>query len=130
VKILQEKSGRGQYYTFQATPCIAWGDVQGCRNVPLDFVDFFQREINKVHDKKEARAMEEAWRSASVGSYRGSDDDAELQVAMCVSRDKEELRRHARASSGTYEICGGSSQGVVRVAFGRTPSKKEKPQMV
>ena len=126
-----KKKWKGRCYTFQVTPCIAWGDVQGCRNVPLDFADFFRREINKVHDKKKARAMEEARRLALVGSHRGSDDDAELQVAMCASREEEEeLRRHARASGGTYETCGGSSQGVVHVAFGRTPSKKEKPQTV
>jgi hypothetical protein len=45
---------------FQTTPCIAWGNVQGCRNVPPDTTDYFWRELDKVHDKRKARVAEEA----------------------------------------------------------------------
>ena len=84
--------------------------MQGCRNIPSDIADFFRQEIDKVHDKQKTRVEEEAWRLALVGLPRGFDDDndAELQPAMCPSRE-EELRRHARASGGTYETGGGSS---------------------
>jgi hypothetical protein len=106
--------------------------VQGCRNVPSDVADFFQQEINKVHDKRKARVGEEVWRLALVGSPRGTDDDdeAELQAAMHASREEEELMRRARVSGGMYETGGGSSQGGVCALFLRTPSGKEKPQMV
>ena len=107
--------------------------MQGCRNILSDVVDYFQQEIDKVHDKRKARVAEEAWRLAPVGSPRGTDDDdeAELQAAMRASREEEEeLRRHARASGGTYETGGGSYQGGLRAAFGRIGSRKEKPHMV
>jgi hypothetical protein len=107
------------------------GNVQGCRNIPPDTVDYFRRELDKVHDKRKARVAEEARKLQAAGSHRVSDDDddAELQAAMRASRE-EELRMRARASGGTYETGGGSYQGGLRAAFGRIGSRKEKPHMV
>jgi hypothetical protein len=105
--------------------------VQGCRNILSDVVDYFQQEIDKVHDKRKARVAEEAWRLALVGLPHGfyDDNDAKLHAAMFSLRE-EELRMHACARGGTYEAGGGSSQGGVRAMFGRTTSRKEKPHMV
>jgi hypothetical protein len=131
VQLLQENNGRVWYYTFQATPCIAWGNVQGCRNVPSD--NYFRRELDKVHDKRKARIAEEAQKLQVAGSHRVSDDDDdddELQAAIRASREEEELRRRARASGALYETGGGSSQGGLYAAFGRICSRKEKPHMV
>jgi hypothetical protein len=108
------------------------GDVQGCRNVPPDIADYFCLEIDKVHDKKKARVVEEARKLQIAGSHCGfddHDDDAELQAAMRASRDGE-IRRRAHATGGTYETSGGLSQGGICAAFGRTSSGKEKPRMV
>jgi hypothetical protein len=88
--------GRGRCYTFQATPCIAWGM---CKVVATFRQSFFQWELDKVHDKRKARVAEEARKLQLAGSHRGSDDDDddddELQAAMRVSREEElkKLRR-------------------------------------
>lgn len=49
---------------------------------------------------------------------------------MRALREDEELRRHARASYGTHETCGGSSHGGVHDMFRQILSRKEKPHMV
>jgi hypothetical protein len=101
------------------------GDVQGCHNVPPNIVDYFQRELDKVHDKRKERVAEEArsckwWIRIMVPMMMmmmmmmmmdddDVDDDDELQGAMRVSREEEELRRRARVSGCTYETGGGSS---------------------
>jgi hypothetical protein len=49
------------------------GNVQGCRNIPPNNADFFQQELDKVHDKKKARVTEEARKLQVAGSHRGFD---------------------------------------------------------
>jgi hypothetical protein len=60
------------------------GNVQGCRNIPPDTVDYFRRELDKVHDKRKARVAEEARKLQAAGMIFDRGSTVNYKTCICI----------------------------------------------